>query len=472
MVELKKLPDRNETPPGNAWKNDKLQREGYANKLTTLIRSLTQPFVISVNSPWGTGKTEFIRMWRQDLLDQGQPCVYFNAWENDFAETPLIAFTGEIQKSITEFSEIEKAQPKSKLISAAKKAGVFAKKLAPLALKISTRNALDSEQLKDLVDLDPTDDHALAEWVGQQAVDVIKSYESKKKSIEVFKTNLARFAQNLADDGATMPLVIFVDELDRCRPNYALELLENIKHLFDVQKIVFVLAIDKQQLVNSVKTLYGAEMDHDGYLRRFIDLEYMLPIPSFEDFTNYLFYKFDMDAFLSRQSNAQQYREEIEEAFSSIAELFQLSLRDQAQGFTRIYTIINAYIFSYQEAILATFLVLLKGRDENVYFQLVNKSVDWDYIEKYMKKLDSGQKFLNGKTGIFLEANLRCCLSSPDAFTQWLKGLESQLPKSFDPPPEAQRLLQLYDFGFKARGPFLSLDKLKNTVEMVNDFRL
>ena len=75
-----------------------------------------------------------------------------------------------------------------------------------------------------------------------------------------------------------------IDELDRCRPSYATELLEIAKHLFSVDRIVFVLAINRSELAHSVKALYGSKFDAKGYLGRFFDLDYLLPAPDRQQF--------------------------------------------------------------------------------------------------------------------------------------------------------------------------------------------
>ena len=80
------------------------------------------------------------------------------------------------------------------------------------------------------------------------------------------------------------PLIIIIDELDRCRPSYAVELLEVAKHVFAVDHIVFVLAVNRSQLSHSVKALYGNDFDAYGYLRRFFDVDFRLPDPSREKF--------------------------------------------------------------------------------------------------------------------------------------------------------------------------------------------
>ena len=78
------------------------------------------------------------------------------------------------------------------------------------------------------------------------------------------------------------PIVIIVDELDRCRPSYAVEFLEVIKHFFDIVGLVFVLGVDKRQLASSVKSLFGHELDFDEYYRKFAHRNVTLPVKSQE----------------------------------------------------------------------------------------------------------------------------------------------------------------------------------------------
>ncbi len=73
------------------------------------------------------------------------------------------------------------------------------------------------------------------------------------------------------------PVVFVIDELDRCRPDYALEVLEIIKHVFDVPHVHFVLGVNLKSLQSSVHAAYGAESDAVQYLRKFIDVKLQLP---------------------------------------------------------------------------------------------------------------------------------------------------------------------------------------------------
>ncbi|HLP47750.1 MAG TPA: P-loop NTPase fold protein, partial [Candidatus Kapabacteria bacterium] len=87
-------------PETDPFSNDKLNRKAIIENLTRLITNLHQPFVISINSPWGTGKTVFIKMWEQYLKNENFATLYFNAWENDFSSEPLISLLSEIKDQL------------------------------------------------------------------------------------------------------------------------------------------------------------------------------------------------------------------------------------------------------------------------------------------------------------------------------------------------------------------------------------
>ena len=103
-------------------------------------------------------------------------------------------------------------------------------------------------------------------------ITLYKSYGFKKAAYDALKTALASYVKTLDKK----PFIILVDELDRVRPSYSVKFLEAIKHIFAVQGICFVLAVDKEQLKKSVKQLYG-DIDFENYYMRFITREATLP---------------------------------------------------------------------------------------------------------------------------------------------------------------------------------------------------
>jgi nucleoside-triphosphatase THEP1 len=265
----------------------KLAREPYARVLTEIVNTYADGFVLAINNGWGAGKTTFVKMWQQQLKNEGFQTIYFNAWENDFDSNPLVAIISELE-SLTN-------DKKDKVFkSVIEKGGVLFKHITPVLAK-----SLIKKYVVDLEDITIDTFENTTKASAEILEDEIKEYSSKKKTIIEFRKELEKFVKQGKN---TKPLIFIVDELDRCRPNYSVEVLEQIKHLFSVSGIVFILSIDKNHLASAIKGFYGSEqIDSNEYLRRFIDLEYSIPKPSTKDFINYLFEYYSFKDFFSSQ---------------------------------------------------------------------------------------------------------------------------------------------------------------------------
>ena len=186
------------------FENCQLDREKYVSVLTDIVESYSEGFVLSINNAWGTGKTTFIKMWKQHLENQGLQTIYFNAWENDFDSNPLVAIMSEL-KTLINGDEDEK-----NFKSALEKAAILAKNIAP-ALVNSLSEKYIGKKLADLL-----------ENTTKAAVEIFESeiniYTNKKETIKGFKVKLGEFIKTKSDQ---KPLVFIIDELDRCRPDYA-----------------------------------------------------------------------------------------------------------------------------------------------------------------------------------------------------------------------------------------------------------
>ncbi len=112
----------------------------------------------------------------------------------------------------------------------------------------------------------------VAQNTGKWIAKKFEDYESEKTSFIKYRESLEKFC--LLKD---KPVVIFIDELDRCKPTFAVQLIERIKHLFDVPNLIFVLLINKEQLENAIKGVYGHETDAAKYLGKFVNFFFRLP---------------------------------------------------------------------------------------------------------------------------------------------------------------------------------------------------
>ncbi len=254
-------------PADNIFENDQLNREPYIKGLMNVLEYSNEHKVIAINAPWGTGKTTLIRLWEK-YLDRNY-CnfshVTFNAWENDDAADAILSLAHIIAE------QLGTEERKNSLRE-------IGKELFTLGLKIVSRNALDLSNF-DLTDETTDDISAAFEKISGNLYDSFTEQQTVK---ELFKETLEKLC-----DG--QKLIIFIDELDRCRPTFAIETLERIKHFFDIPNCFFVLAVDREQLGHSIKTIYGNDMDTTGYLRRFFDIEINLCNLSIEQYFDFRF---------------------------------------------------------------------------------------------------------------------------------------------------------------------------------------
>jgi hypothetical protein len=339
------------------FKNDLLARESEIKNLTPIVLNYNDPLVLALDAPWGAGKTTFVKIWQAYLKQQGNWCIGFNAWETDFADDPLIVLVAELNswfKEKLDQSEFEKWTEgvKSALPN-------IAKRVAVAAVKGATFGALDIS-----TDLERT----AAELTGNIASDLLENFNKQSKSIKQFKELIAEILDNLPVEQKN--LIIFIDELDRCRPTYAIELLERIKHLFSIERLVFVLSTDTIQLAHSIRAIYGNDFDGKKYLQRFIDLDYALEKPDPEKYIDALFKSLGIERSLNERSNDNITL--IKDCFLILIKRFKLTLRDINLLLVRFRLILYSIPQNhYIDAPLLVSLLILRDQDKDLYYQYI-----------------------------------------------------------------------------------------------------
>lgn len=213
------------------------------------------------------------------------------------------------------------------------------------------------------------------------------------------------------EDKESGPLVVLVDEIDRCRPDFAVNYLECIKHFFNVPNVVFIVATDREQLGHSLRTLYGASMDVDGYLRRFVNLEFNLPKPDRKLFGYALIRKFELEEKLSSFISQEEgdAGEQLKELFVFLAEATDMSLRDMEKAATLIALVLlstpdEKLLF----APLVAMLITLKIKKPELYASYVNGEVTGEHVIEQIwdtNKIDSVEESPLSRIAL-LEASL------------------------------------------------------------------
>lgn len=256
------------------FSGDTLGRQKFADLLVKYAINISKAIalpagrVIAVDSPWGSGKTWVASRLAAHFEGHAQigACVYIDAYQYDHHQDPFALIASAI---ITKFKD------QSLMVSGFKQAasGVIRSALPALGkglLKAGSKTlGLDSEDLLKAV-VDASSD------ASEKAIDrMLDTYSESQASTESFQKKLKELAETCSARG---PIVIVIDELDRCRPDFALELLERVKHLFDVPNVVFLFFVHTPALHSAIKQTYGQDIDAHQYLRKFFALSIGLPL--------------------------------------------------------------------------------------------------------------------------------------------------------------------------------------------------
>ena len=284
---------------GVTYPADQLNRKRDAELLTKILvrrsnsnreKPNKSSYVINVNAEWGAGKTYFVKRWAEDLKHE-HPVVYIDAWSNDFMDSPIITVLAEIQEQLLETIN------KSHLTQAKRKSfknigiSVLPKILAALVKRyggfyiedLFVDESSDTEVTASSQNNKSLDLSAAMEAMTSQAFKEHSDYKKGVKELkatikELVKYSIEKPKNGLRATASDYPAFIFIDELDRCRPTYAVEMLEAIKHIFDIEGLVIVVSTHTEELQHTIKALYGNDFNADNYLRRFFDTKYHLDV--------------------------------------------------------------------------------------------------------------------------------------------------------------------------------------------------
>jgi len=449
------------------FRNDDLNRKESGDVLTEFVLSANDSLVVCIDAPWGQGKTTFLRMWEQELKNNNIPTIYFNAWESDFSDDALVCLIGEISTSIKELSKTGDESKAREYLDKTKSFGItLLKRTIPVTAKIATAGALD---------LDKVTEQALAGFAESIAKEQLEKYEDSKNAIKSFREAISNLAASITDPEDPKPLIFIIDELDRCRPNYSIEILEKAKHFFNVENIIFILGADKQQLGSSIKAIYGEGLNVNGYLRRFIDFDYVLPPPDKGLFVKALFKKFSFNEyFANKNASGVQYEgEQSLSMFSELFELYNLTLREQEHCCALFSLSIRTTPENYKLfPLFLCFLIVIKIKDPELYKDLITDKINSSDLLNKFKDIPGAADLLSNNYGIALEAYIITCKSDRyehgDISSQYQEIKDSESANEED-KERADRILKIID-NFDFNGGIGSLGYLLKKIEISSRF--
>ena len=353
---------------------DKLNLKEFADSLYNIMEKGIQStigeeesYTISLNAEFGNGKTTFLKMFEHYIKNKHYiknpdhhitneeidsfETVFINAWESDFYNEPIIAIISEISRRITDdtLKKVLKASAGFILSTA--------NQCVQLGTGVSVQQSMD-------------DAKKAKEDLGDK---ILKNYEQRKEVIKKLKTAFNQYIKKNNNK-----ILIIVDELDRTRPDYAIHFLEDMKHFFDIENVVFLVAVNKLQMKDTVKVIYGQDKYFDSYYRKFFKHEIDLPNPykELERFVGNIIYK-------KFQKDKEKWHLVPAGYIVPLCEAFNLSLRD-VEHFMRIFefTIKNTSssikrLHMYE----CVFFNLLFLKKKNLFKRILSKDYNLaDYI--------------------------------------------------------------------------------------------
>ncbi|KZK85838.1 KAP family P-loop domain protein [Pseudovibrio sp. Ad13] len=356
----------------SGFEDDLLGRDKLSKQLSELIEKIEDPLVLALDDKWGSGKSFFLKRWvaahKNDNAGKATT-VYFDAFENDYLSDPLVSIIAAVGERIPS----NKADTVKKWKSTATK---LVKPALRVGLSFATFGA--TKHFDEMGDV-------IADAVGSEgkaALDGLWEAEKERQdAILAFKSVLTELTES---DGA--PIVIVVDELDRCRPDYALSVLEVIKHFFSVPRVHFILGVNLISLENSVRARYGDAVDAEGYLRKFINVSFSLP--------KFLVTEGNVDVAISyatQMSSSMGLPEKISKRcihlLKYIVQVNDVSLRDVGKILSKIALVPpEASEKKYYEGWIDVLCVLLVSSVVDPQFQseLISKSVSFERIMSFL----------------------------------------------------------------------------------------
>ncbi len=360
-------------------KLDVLDRKPLGQKLTDLVDRINQPLVIALDGGWGSGKSHFLKLWtgaHSKELGGKAEVIYFDAFEHDFLDDPLVSLISRLTVESEEKSWDVKA------IAAVKRSIIpLIRTVARVGFAVGTAgaieaaNALGDAAIGKLADV--TDASIDQFW---------KTEANRIAAMQGFRQALTDLTTPKNDAEKTRKIVFIVDELDRCRPDYALSMLEIIKHFFAVPNVHFVLGVNLGSLENSVRKRYGAQfLDASTYLQKFIHLR--MSFPKFLDphentsaTINYL------QEALSEAGLDNQTLDEVIEQANFLNRTHSFSLRDVDRIRLELALVMpSSKLAAGYRAVLVS-LLLMKVLAPKTYGQFMAGKADLNEIESFLGK--------------------------------------------------------------------------------------
>ena len=341
---------------------DKLNLKPFAENLLQNIEKGTASsigergaYTISLNADFGNGKTTFLEMFKKFIEDeksQDYNIISINAWESDFYGEPIISILSELVNYMRKNNGDSKGKKIIKIIG---KVGInIGNQL------IQSQTGVNIKDIKSSLE-----ENGNKLW---------EAFNLRKGTIKEIKTAISEYTEG-------KKLLIIVDELDRARPDYAVHFLEDMKHFFNIENVIFLVAVNRKQMETTVKCLYGQDLNFNGYYGKFFKQEIDLPdiYTRAQRFVDNLIKKTNI-------TYNQDDKNKIVKNFYFSCKIFNLSLRE-IENFTIMFnSILNEKLnLKYIDVTCYLFFSLLYFKEKYLFRKVLSGDFTVDILFKFLK---------------------------------------------------------------------------------------
>nr|WP_289057422.1 P-loop NTPase fold protein [uncultured Psychrobacter sp.] len=248
---------------------DQLGIDKYKKGLKRFLMSAQTPLTVAIQGEWGSGKTTLMNFLRQELCtdDDGYYAVWINTWEYGLMMDASSTLTNIITAIINQVIEVIEQENSDDAAKLKKKAKSFITRVSKVALKTSANMT-----------------------IGSSAGDVVDSmFETEQSEIGVrqLRDELQSTINHFIAQNPQKGFIFFIDDLDRINPPVAVQILELLKNLFDLDHCVFLLAIDYDVIVKGLEPKFGKktmenEREFRSFFEKIIQLPFSMPVNNYE----------------------------------------------------------------------------------------------------------------------------------------------------------------------------------------------
>jgi energy-coupling factor transporter ATP-binding protein EcfA2 len=390
--------------------NDIFKLKRFGENFANLVQRIDEPLVIALDGPWGSGKSTFAKQWAGLLRQRHVPVIVFDAFANDYQADSFLALAAEIAALARQILPDDNTVVNSFIDKAKKASKVLMPTLAKVAIRGATFGAMSLDDVsgaaEELAKVASGDVATMTEKLIEKRLGAV---EEDRATLDVFRNNLSSIATETRreytiddteseQDPISGPLVFIIDELDRCRPNFALSLLEQIKHLFSVDGVCFVLVTHLPQIETVVRGHYGSDMDARIYLEKFfhlrLTLSYDLDKHTHKDhyYLNHLWKSMEL------KTDDAHFDHQLRVALLELCRLKSVSLRTLeriASIVCLVYTASNRYSIRIPE--LLSGLIFMRVQNPIIYAKAYSKSLSWREAEEYFQFKDWTSNDINSE---------------------------------------------------------------------------